>query len=174
MSQEPFPGLREYLGGRFGPAAREATIEPLGAGGSGIKEGGYGVPYRVRWTTAEGGFRTLVLETVRPGPFGHEDRSDRAALVLRAFDEYGHLPRHVAAVDVGALRPGGPPVGLSGTGELFLLTDFAEGAPYAEDFERIATDGGQTLDVERAETLAGYLAGIHAERAAHPSWYRRR
>lgn len=174
MNGEPFHGLRAYLADRFGPAAGKASIEPMGGAGSGVKEGGYGVPYRVRWDAPEGP-RTLVLETVRPGQFGHEDRSDRAALVLRAFDEYGGLPRHVAAVDVGAFRVAGPPVGLSGTGEFFVLTDFAEGAPYADDFERIAREGGAgALDLERATALADYLAAIHARRESHPSWYRRR
>jgi aminoglycoside phosphotransferase (APT) family kinase protein len=173
MSPEPFPGLRAYLAGRFGPEAREASIEPLGGGGSGVKEGGYGVPYAVRWKTPAGP-RALVLETVRPGAFGHEDRSDRAALVLRAYDEYAGLPRHVAAVDVGAFREDGP-VGLAGTHELFVLTEFAEGAPYADDFERIAAAGRlEPLDRDRAVALADYLAGIHAPRASHPSWYRRR
>ena len=173
MSPEPFPGLRAYLAGRFGPEARTATIEPLGGGGSGVKEGGYGVPYAVRWETPAGP-RTLVLETVRPGAFGHEDRSDRAALVLRAYDEYAGLPRHVAAVDVGAFREDGP-VGLAGTHEFFVLTEYAEGAPYAGDFERIVAAGRLApLDRDRAAALADYLAGIHASPASHPSWYRRR
>jgi aminoglycoside phosphotransferase (APT) family kinase protein len=173
MSPEPFPGLRAYLASRFGPEATTARIEPLGGGSAGVKEGGYGVPYTVRWETPAGS-RTLVLETVRPGAFGHEDRSDRAALVLRAYDEYAGLPRHVAAVDVGAFRENGP-VGLAGTHELFVLTEFAEGRPYADDFERIAAAGRlEPLDRERAAALADYLAGIHASPASHPSWYRRR
>ena len=173
MSPEPFPGLRAYLAGRFGAEAKTASIEPLGGGGSGVKEGGYGVPYAVRWETPAGP-RALVLETVRPGAFGHEDRSDRAALVLRAYDEYAGLPRHVAAVDVGAFREDGP-VGLAGTREFFVLTEFAGGAPYADDFERIAAaERVEPPDRARAEALADYLAGIHATPAVHPSWYRRR
>jgi hypothetical protein len=58
------PGFREYLAGRFGPEAGEATLEPLVGKASGIMEGGYGIPYRVRWHAA-GGPRTLVLETLR-------------------------------------------------------------------------------------------------------------
>lgn len=172
MSAEPYPGLRTYLAGRFGPEAAEAVIEPLG-GGSGVKEGGYGVPYRVRWRTP-GGPRTLVLETVRPGQFGHEDRSDRAGIVLRAFDEYGGLPRHVRAVDVGAFGLDRP-IGLADAGEFFVLTEFAEGAPYADDFVRVSAEERlRPVDAARAAALADYLAGIHAGSASHPSWYRRR
>ena len=174
MTAEPFPGLLEYLAGRFGPEARGATIEPLAGKASGVKEGGYGVPFRVRWQ-AGANFRTLVLETVRPGPFGHEDRSDRAGILLRAFDEYGSLPRHVAAVDVGAFRADGPAVSLGDTGEFFLLTEFVEGEPYAADFDRIASTGRlEELDRTRVSALADYLAECHREPAGHQSWYRRR
>jgi hypothetical protein len=169
-----FPGFRDYLVGRFGPEAREATLEPLVGKASGIKEGGYGIPYRVRWQAA-GGPRTLVLETVRPGEFGHEDRSDRAGLLLRAFDESGSLPGHVVPVDVGALRTRGSAVSLGDSGEFFILTEFAEGDPYAADFDRVAAAGRlDALDAARARALADYLADIHRAPASHPSWYRRR
>jgi streptomycin 6-kinase len=168
-----FAGLRGYLAARFGPEAGSASIEPLAAGG-GIKKGGYGVPHRIRWSGAAGP-RTLVLETVRPGPFGHEDKSDRAGIVLRAFDDYATLPGHVRAVDVGAFREGEPAVSLGGAGEVFLLTEFAGGDPYADDFDRIAARGAlMDLDAARAEALADYLAGIHREPVSHPTWYRRR
>ncbi len=174
MAFEAFPGLRPYLSQRFGPAAGEATLEPLAAKSGGIKEGGYGVPYLVRWREAQGP-RALVLETVRPGQFGHEDRSDRAAILLRAFEEYGSLPRHVAAVDVGALREGAPAISLGDSREFFVLTDFVEGEPYARDFDRIAAEGrfGEG-DRDRVLALADYLADIHREPVAHPTWYRRR
>jgi len=173
-SAEVFAGLREYLAARFGPDAGAARLDPLVVPGGGVKEGGYGVPYLVRWTE-EGLPRTLVLETVRPGGFGHEDPSDRASLMLRAWEDYGTLPRHVAAVDVGAFRPGRAPISLAGIGEVFLLTEFAEGAPYAEDFDRIAERGAlEDLDRRRVDALADYLAGIHRRPASHPTWYRRR
>ena len=169
-----FPGLREYLIERFGREAGGASIEPLAPKAAGIKEGGYGVPHRVRWSDA-GGPRSLVLETVRPGQFGHEDRADRAGILLRAHEDYGTLPRHVAAVGVGAFRETGPAVSLADAGEVFLLTEFAEGDPYAADLDRIAAEGALAdADRQRAEALADYLAGIHREPASHPTWYRRR
>jgi hypothetical protein len=174
MDERLFPGLRGYLAARFGPEAGSASIEPLAAGGGGIKKGGYGVPHLVRWSAA-GSPRTLVLETVRPAAFGHEDESDRAGLVLRSFEDYATLPGHVRAIDVGAFRENGPALSLGDTGEFFLLTEFAEGRPYAEDFDRIAARGRLAeLDRARAETLADYLAGIHREPVSHPTWYRRR
>jgi hypothetical protein len=171
---EVFPGLLAYLVARFGPDAAAAGLDPLPGKAAGIKQGGYGIPYRVRWPSARG-VRTLVLETVRPGQFGHEDRSDRAGLVLRAFDESGGLPRHVAPVDVGAFRTAGPAISLAESGEFFILTEFSEGDPYAADFDRIAASGTlEQGDVPRARALAEYLAGIHRAPVSHPSWYRRR
>lgn len=170
---ERFPGLREHLAARFGADAALARIEPLPTT-PGVKGGGYGVPQLVSWRSPEGD-RRFVLETVRPGGFGHEDRADRAALVLRALDDYGDLPGHVRAVDAGAFSTAGAAVGLAGTGEFFLLTGFVEGSPYAQDLERIAARGRlDPLDRDRASALADYLAAIHRGPVVHETWYRRR
>jgi aminoglycoside phosphotransferase (APT) family kinase protein len=171
--EQRFPGLREYLAAKFGSDAGFARIEPL-ATTPGAKGGGYGVPQLVHWRSADGEHR-YVLESVRPGGFGHEDRADRAALVLRALDDYGELPKHVRAVDAGALSRAGPAVGLAGTGEFFVLTEFVEGEPYARDLERIASRRRlESLDRDRAVALADYLAAIHREPIVHETWYRRR
>jgi hypothetical protein len=169
-----FPGLREYLTGRFGPEAANAVVEPLAAGSRAVKEGGYGAPHLVSWQTAAGP-RRLVLETVRPGQFGHEDPPDRAGILLRAYEDYGTLPRHVLPVGVGFFRDKGGAVGVEGAGEAFLLTEFVEGEPYAVDFDRIAER--RTLeegDRARCAALADYLADIHRAPVSHPTWYRRR
>ncbi|HSE62367.1 MAG TPA: phosphotransferase [Thermoanaerobaculia bacterium] len=168
-----FAGLRDYLAAKFGPDAGFARIEPL-ATAPGVKGGGYGVPQLVRWRSGDIE-RRYVLETVRPGGFGHEDRADRAALVLRAFDDYGELPKHVRAVDAGAFSKSNGLVALAGAGEFFLLTEFVEGEPYARDLERIAgRDRLEPLDSDRALALADYLAAIHREPIVHETWYRRR
>ncbi len=174
MEQELFPGLREYLAERFGAEAGSATLEPLAVQGSGIKQLGYGIPFRVAWQSP-GGPRRLVLETVRPGQFGHEDRPDRAGALLRAYEDYGTLPRHVAPAGVGAFREGASAVSLDEAGETFLLTEFAEGEPYAGDLDRIAERGSlHERDRTRVRALAEYLADIHRSPVSHPTWYRRR
>ena len=172
--EELFPGLRAYLARRFGAEAGRATLEPLAAVGAGPKRGGYGVPYLVRWSESTGE-RRLVLETVRPGGFGHEDRADRASAVVRASDDYGELPRHVRVAGAGVFARGAPAVGLEDTGEFFLLTEFCPGEPYALDLQRIGRDGVATeRDRGRAVALAEYLAEIHSESVSHPTYYRRR
>jgi aminoglycoside phosphotransferase (APT) family kinase protein len=170
---ELFPGFRTYLVERFGESARSATLEPMPSRPDGVKRGGYGVPYVVRWREKTGP-RRLVLETVRPGEFGHEERADRARLVVRALDDFASLPAHVEALDGGAFRRGGA-VSLGDTGEFFLLTEYVEGTPYASDFDRIRERGALLdSDRERVQALADYLAAIHRHPVEHPSWYDRR
>ncbi len=82
-----------------------------------------------------------MVESVRPGEFGHEDRADRAALLLRAHDDGGSLGGHAQPVDLAAARADGSFVSLAGTGEFYLVSSFLEGRPYAEDFDRIALRG---------------------------------
>jgi hypothetical protein len=172
-ADELFPGLSKYLQERFGPEASAATIERFASGREDVKQGGYGVPYLVRWDSAEGS-RRYVLETVRPGEFGHEDRADRAGVVVRAFDDYAGLPAHVAVVGAGVFHPGAARA-LEGSGEFFYLTEFCEGEPYARDLERLLEAGRlESRDHDRARALAEYLAAIHREKVEHASWYRRR
>jgi streptomycin 6-kinase len=171
---ELFPGLRGYLAQNFGSEAAGAELLPF-LSDVAIKEGGYGKPVLLRWTSADGTVRRLVLETVRSGGFGHEDRADRASSVVRAADDYSTLPSHVRAAGVGAFRREGAAVSLAGTGEFFLLTEFCEGQPYARDLEAIASRTFlEPRDRDRARALADYLAKIHRDPVAHPTYYRRR
>lgn len=166
--------LRPYLASRFGSDAGSATLSPLHGALDAVKEGCYGVPWLVTWSTPEGP-RRVVLETVRPGGFGHEDRADRAGLVVRAFDDYGRLPGHVKPADFGVFREAGPAISLAGTSEFFFLTEFCEGTPYALDLERISVSGElEERDLGRARNLADYLVDIHRTPVAHPTYYRRR
>lgn len=64
---------------------------------------------------------------------------------------------------------------LGGTGEFFLLTQYAPGSLYVRDLQRIAAMGELTGDDEaRALALAEYLAQIHAHKKDAPELYRRR
>src|SRR5512143_4092779 len=56
FEEDRFPGLREYLAAKFGPAAGLARIDPL-ATAPGAKGGGYGVPQLVRWRSSDGDHR---------------------------------------------------------------------------------------------------------------------
>lgn len=159
-----FPGGRvrraRALGDDEGEGARE-----------GRKELGYGRPIRVDLDTSEGP-RTVVVHTARANDFGHDRRADRADAMLLAYDTFSLVPGHVRAVDVGAITHDGSLLPLDDTGELYLVTEWAEGGLYADDLRRIAADGVATpLDLARAEALARHLAAMHRLPGSHDGAY---
>jgi aminoglycoside phosphotransferase (APT) family kinase protein len=150
------------------PGARISAVTALGAdSGDGAsstnKAAGYGAPLRID-VELDGVRRRFVLHTATSNRFGHDRRADRAADAVLAADDLATIPRHVRTLDVGAFRPNAH-VSLRGTGEFYVLTEWGEGTPYAEDLRRIARTGvladGDLLRVER---MARYLAALHRER----------
>lgn len=174
----PFESERlSRLVARLLPGARLAYAVPLGPDGGErggtAKRAGYGEPLRlVVWH--EGRDRVLVLHTARADAFGHERRADRAHGLLQAYDTFGGISQHVGAIDVGAVGEGGEFVSLAGTGEFYLLTEYAPGRTYATDLRRVAK-GGRALayDIDRARLLARYLVELHRERRPDPARYAR-
>jgi aminoglycoside phosphotransferase (APT) family kinase protein len=172
--------VEAYLTRRLGRAVQVLAMQALDdetkeAGGEQreLKTYGYGQPVLVRYRI-DGITRRAVLRTMAASPFGHERRADRAAEMLLSYDTFNDLPRHVRALDVGALRPDGQLASLNEVGEFFLLTDYVEGALYADDLQRLRDTGRLTdRDLRRAEILANYLAEIHAHKRDEPSLYRR-
>jgi hypothetical protein len=136
---------------------------------------GYGEPLRVRVRERDGRLSTLVFHTAKPDVFGHDRRADRAAEMLLAWDTFGAIPRHVEALDVGAVRRDGKGlVSLRDAGEFYLVTRYAAGTLYADELRRIARDAAATADdLRHAEALARYLATLHAERVDGDARYLR-
>jgi hypothetical protein len=167
--------LEAYLKARFGPEAELLTFSRIGeAADDSPKKYGYGAPVLVRYRK-NGEHHGVVLETMSPGPFGHEHRADRAQAILWDFDSYDRLPRHVRALDVGAFGPQGELKSWAGWDEPFLVTEFVEGQSYAQDLERLAeTDHLRGEDNERMVALVKYLVQVHAVRRPDPNLYRRR
>ena len=159
--------LRTYLERVHGAPVAEVRVAPLGGGRQGDKGYGYGIPLRVDYRVG-GQPRAAVIESVRPGPFGHEHKADRAQQLIWAHDAFGRLPRHAASLDVGAVRRDGALVDLGDADEYFLLMQFVEGREYAEDLLRIRAEGElRPGDLERAHALCDYLARIHGVRGPH-------
>lgn len=149
-------------------------LAPDVAGSGEEKALGYGTPLKVTVREPGGGSRVLVFRTQAANEFGHDRRADRMEEALLAFDLFGSVPQHVRALDVGAIGDDGRLVSLRGTGEAYLVTDWAEGALYAEDLRRVARDGAATeLDLARADALAAYLARLHAAKLEDPVAWRR-
>lgn len=160
---EPAP-LAAYLERVHGGRVGNVRVTPLGGGRQGDKGYGYGVPLRLDYEV-EGKPRRAVLESVRAGPFGHDHMADRAQLLLWAHDAFNRLPKHVASLDVGAVRAGGELDPLGNAEEFFMLAEFIEGREYADDLLRLKAGGAlEPRDVARADALCDYLVAIHRVR----------
>ena len=167
--------LRELVA-RTLEGAELVRVVPLKADtlehGTTAKGEGYGVPLRLD-VQQEGRARSLVLHSASANPFGHERRADRAAEMLVAADTFALLPHHTRVLDVGAFRDAGF-VSLRDTGEFYLLSEYAEGRPYADDLRRIAQTGAlEPNDVARLDLLVHYLHGIHSIKLPEASLYMR-
>jgi hypothetical protein len=164
---------------RAAPGALILNVETLGTDQTSkdqqttAKAAGYGIPVRIN-VELDGHARSFVLHGSSANQFGHDRRADRAAELLLAADTYGAIPQHVRALEVGAFRPDGSSVSLANTREFYLLTEYAEGRPYAEDLRRIAeTQAVSAQDSSRLVTLVDYLAALHSERLQGSEAYAR-
>ena len=136
------------------------------------KDVGYGAPLKID-VRHDGQIKSLVLHSATQNPFGHELRADRAQEMLEAADTFALLPRHTRVLDVGAYREAGF-VSLRGTGEFYLLTEYAHGRPYADDLRRIAQSRElRENDFARLATLVRYLVDIHSIKLPEPMMYTR-
>jgi hypothetical protein len=168
--------LERYLRGRFGPKATLLTYGVIGKESSQgtYKQYGYGSPVKLTFQVGRK-IQSAVLETMKPGPFGHEHPADRAQAILWDYDSYGRLPRHVKALDVGAFTDDRQLISVAQAREFFALTQWTEGTSYHFDLERLAKGGRlRKQDRERTIALARYLAEIHARKRRDPALYRRR
>jgi aminoglycoside phosphotransferase (APT) family kinase protein len=160
------------------PGARVLEVRELGTDAdvsdATLKAAGYGAALRIRVASPEGLERCYVLHLAAANDYGHDRRSDRVAELLLAYDTYGELPRHARAVDVGVIAPGGKLVSLSRSGEPYLLTEWLEGRPYAEDLRAVAARGhAEPRDIDRARALARCLAELHVRVDRPASAYQR-
>jgi hypothetical protein len=157
--------IRAFVARRF-PGSTIVECTRLGddqsPGGGTTKGTGYGVPVRVTLTAASGERRAIVIHTARADDFGHDRRADRVAAMVLAYDIYGRIPRHVAALDVGLIARDGALRSIADTDEAYLVTEWRDGEPYANDLRRIATEGLGLRDLARLDALADYLVQLHA------------
>jgi hypothetical protein len=168
--------LEPYLSAFLGRPARILGLTPLGERVSSVavKGYGYGIPVLVDYE-ADGARRKAVLETLSPGPFGHEHMEDRAQMLLWDRRAFNLLPRHTRAMDVGVFRKDGSLLSLGNAEEFFLFTEYVEGRGYIHDLARIQTGGAlEDLDLARADALCDYLVEIHGVRGPDPGLYVRR
>lgn len=165
-------GLRELIahqlpgGATLRSAAPLRPDEAIGIGEGPTKALGYGAPILLTLELPDGGEQRLVFRTATPNPFGHDRRSDRAAELLQAQEDFAVIPRHARTLDVGAITSQGQLSTLRDATELYLITEYVEGSVYAQDLRRIAHEGYLLdQDLSRVSALASYLAELHQTRA---------
>ena len=156
--------------------AQILKVTPLNSDAAGAsmtaKDTGYGAPLRID-VRVDGQLKSMVLHSATPNPFGHQFRADRAQEMLIAADTFGLVPEHTRVYDVGAFRDDDF-VSLRGTGEFYLLSEYAKGRLYAEDLRTIALAGACAADdVKRVDELVRYLITIHAIKLPDATLYTR-
>ena len=168
--------LQQYLRDRFGPEATLLSYAVIGKASSKgeQKRYGYGTPVKLTFMVGRRQ-QSAVLETMRPGPFGHEHMADRAQAMLWDYDSYGRLPRHVKTLDVGVFDERQGLRSVADAREFFVVNEWAAGASYHLDLDRLAKGKAlRPLDRQRTIALAGYLAQIHATKREDADLYKRR
>ena len=148
--------LEQYLRTLFGAEARLLSFKVIGKASSKgtYKQYGYGTPVKVTYRLGAG-VHAAVLETMKPGPFGHEHMADRAQAMLWDYDSYGRLPRHVKSLDVGAFTNTGELMSVAEAAEFFVLNQWTDGVSYHLDLERLIKGGAlRTLDRNRTKAMA--------------------
>jgi hypothetical protein len=139
-----------------------------------LKGFGYGFPYVIEFKL-NGATTRVVLETMRPGAFGHDHFSDRAQNILWQNATFNKLPKHVRSVDAGAFENGKRLKSVGKCNEFFILTEFVEGRLYHLDLDRIKETGEITSqDEARCLALSDYLVEIHKLKQPEPGLYIRR
>lgn len=161
-----------YLRRKIHPEAQLLGLKPLGEEvQEGLKAHGYGHPLLVRYSVGSSS-RDLVLRTVAGDRFGHDRRADRVAAVVLDFDSFNLIPRHVQALDVGAILPDGTFLSTA-EGEPFLVTTYVDGQLYAHDLKAAASRArADELDLLRVRTLARYLVELHRHPAPESAYAR--
>ena len=172
------PGeVKRYLEERTGGPVEIQELQELrgeATGAAALKQFGYGRPLLVQYRAAGRQVRE-VFHYIRRNAFGRERDDDRAAAVWLDFRTFNRLPRHVPAVDMLIQTEEGAIESIRAADELLLVTGYRPGNLYADDLVRIRDEGRlQPLDVQRAETLAAYLAEIHQVKHDEANLWQRR
>jgi hypothetical protein len=171
------PLLQKYLSSLYEATVEVQRIWRLGEkpeDSGDLKGFGYGFPYVIEFKL-QGETRQTVLETMRPGGFGHDHFSDRAQVLLWQNSTFNKLPKHVRSLDAGAFENKSNLISLGACSEFFILTEFVEGKLYHLDLDRIKETGIENrLDESRCLALSNYLVDIHKLKNNCPGLYVRR
>src|ERR1041385_6368782 len=145
--------VEAYLCSLLGKRVRVLEMTALSQTSRGdLKAYGYGTPVRIEYRAEGEAGESAVLHTMGSNGFGHEHASDRARVLLWQYAAFNRLPRHIRSLDVGAFQFDGSLISLGRSEEFCLLTEYADGAPYAADLERLSGEPAMTdQDQARAD-----------------------
>ena len=177
MTELTIEAVQRYLDALNGQPVHVLSLAPLGQDrqDKAIKLCGYGSPVRVEYRLAGQVAQSLVLHTMRPGPFGHEHMADRAQVLLWSNQAFRRLPHHVRSFDVGGFNSDGTLISVGDVEEFFLLTEYAEGQGYFRDLEQLRDNGPlREVDLDRADALCDYLLETRGGRGDDSGLYTRR
>ena len=158
--------LREHLRQMF-PNETIVSVDPLlpdsgATRGRTQKAAGYGQPVRIVLADVRGRRRALVWRTATANEFGHDRRADRVAAQVQAYEDFAHIPEHIAGLDLGFVVGDGALQSIRDAGEPYLITTYAEGTIYAEDLRRIARERRVSdRDLHRLDALVDCAASLH-------------
>ncbi len=158
--------LRGYLKKEF-CGATAVDIRKLG---SGVQGSGF----LAEISTPEG-LKTYVVKSLFPEGLGHDYPADRASVFLLDLDEYGHLPKHVRALDVLSEKEDGSIKSIGGGKEYYLLMEKGEGRHYFHDLAEFSRKEALTpTDIGKITAMTSYLADIHSLRKESRTLYWRK
>ena len=176
MADLRLDALRDYLSSlekrdveivRVGGLQRPKRTKLVGK----LKGFGYGTPYLIEYKVGRS-VKAGVLETMRPGGFGHNFPWDRAQSLLFAHSTYNRLPKHVRSLDVGVFTKKNELRSVGDFSEFFILLEKVDGEGYYKDLERIRDSGVMTqTDLRRCVALANYIARLHKVKREAPDLY---
>ncbi|MGC9334918.1 MAG: aminoglycoside phosphotransferase family protein, partial [Anaerolineae bacterium] len=169
--------VQDYLCTRVGEPVEVLDIRQLkgeATGEQALKQFGYGQPIMVRYA-ADDREERVVFHRIRRNAFGRERSDDRVAAVWLDYQTFNDLPRHAPALDLVMQTHAGTVQSIAEARELWLVSGYCPGRPYAGDLARIRDEGkAGALDFDRAEALASYLAGIHLVQGEDADLWQRR
>ncbi|MCE5311996.1 MAG: aminoglycoside phosphotransferase family protein [Nitrospiraceae bacterium] len=121
------------------------------------------------------GRKRYVLKALFAEGLGHDYPSDRAASFLLDLDEFGNIPKHVAALDVLAEMDNGTIKSVGGGKEYYLLMEEASGTNYFHDLRLMAEKKSlDDTDRSKIKLLAEYLAEVHSVKKESRALYWRK
>lgn len=169
--------VEEYLAARTGATVEVREVRLLKGettGKEALKQFGYGQPVMVCYAV-DGAEERVVFHRIRRNAFGREREDDRVAAVWLDFRTFNDLPRHAPALDLVMQTGTGAVRSIAEAEELWLVSGYRPGRPYAEDLACVRDEGRvEALDFRRAEALAAYLAGIHRTSYSDQTLWQRR